>query len=612
MSIKIFSNTIDVAVIGLTNSGKSTFITSLVDVSKFNPVLIKELCDNNGGLTKVTTFYELTDCVEPEVTEVEFNMASIKRGIPAKGVECMNKKLNSSDYKNFKIARVISDENGEFEESLKDNLNEFADKIKKDIKFAISIINNKNADKLLRHIKIRLPVTGGILEIMRENSFDTVVLRDTRGFLDTSVNELEKKTPTLADSGLDGIQACILMNGQNSVMPNLGREIYGEFVKAIFEAVPTFIIERSAKLAGKLEDMVDDKIKIDSDIYDNLVKNPRIVKLNFKEMHKFLAGLGVIDDEGNAANQLIATHKRELLLPEVTCFPSNEEIEYDSDEYKIYKFCTTEVFKRLLSSLNEFRTLLNKIITFFDDKDRIATVQTSFRELFHDNLFSRVISEYADYQCHQYQLVRPVTSGYSKNRLLNNLAKGRLLGERGGITTRSGSEYMYGATGVYAATKWNAINILITTLHNNENFVEVIKELIDETENESIINTYISEIQQCLRYVLQNSFTDIWAHFSGYPIIKRWTVKSDIENMRKLWNKELGDKYGEDAIDSVYYVNIMKYMKSRLADYNFNTVDYIRFSQLWQVCCNTIDSFFGCVSQNHSYVKYNQELDKQS
>ncbi len=591
MSIKIFSDSIDVAVIGLTNSGKSTFITSMFDYNKFNSSLIEKLHDNDGGLTKVTTFYELTDCEKPTVVEVKFDLQSITRGIQENEIESMNNKLIGVDYESFKIGPVVGDDNGNFTNSLEVNLEKFANKVKADMDFAISIINNPKADKLVRYIKIQVPALPEILKIMKANSFNSVILRDTRGFLDVNIDQVQKKTPTLADSGLDGIQACILMNGQDSTMPNLGREIYGEFVKAIFEAVPTFIIERSGKLAGKLEDCVDDNININSGIYNNLVNNKKILSLNFNEMHKFLLGLGVIDDNGKSTNQLIEAHKREILLPEVSVLKGHKEIDYSSDEYHIYNICVEEVFKNLLSSLSEFRSLLNKIVYFFDDKDRLNAVKNSFINEFHEKLFPRIISGYYDYSMYPYQLVRPVTNGYSKDNLLGNLLNEKLLGDRGGITTKVGSHYIYGATGVYAATEWNAMNIMITGLNNYQNIIDVIKQYVGNSENKDILNAYILEIQQCFRYILQNSFTDIWAHFSGYPIIERYKVKSAIIEMRNQW-KQLTDTN----------INHKEFMNRMLPKYNFSNLDYISFFQLWQVCYNTINRFFSYVS-NESTLK---------
>ncbi|KOR89630.1 hypothetical protein [Paenibacillus solani] len=608
MSITIFDDVIDVAVIGLTNSGKSTFIASMIDRNKFGD-LIGKLHQNDGGLTKVTTFYELSDCKQTVVSEVVFDLGQITHGIINNDIEGMNQKLNSNDYKYFKIEPVIASEDGYFNKSLEENLNKIADKIKNDIKFAISIINHSKADKLVRYIKLRVPASEKVLDSMHKHGFKSVVLRDTRGFLDAKLDEIEKKTPSLAETGLDGIQACILMNGQDSPMPNLGRDIYGEFVKSIFEAVPTFIIERSGKLAGKLEDCEDNGINVSTEVYNGLVKNKKVSSLNFNEVHKFLYSLDIINEEGNASNQLIKAHKRELLLPEVSVL-KEKEVDYDKAEYHIYEFCSMEVFDRLLSSLSDFRTLLNKIVLFFDDKIKLNDIHDKFFNSFYESLFSRIIMEYYDYHLNLDRIVRPVTKGFSKDNLLNNLVHGQLLGAKDGITSRSeDGSYTYGATGVFAVTAWKTINTLIVDLCESQDIINSIKKYAEMPDDIDILNTYTLEIQQCLKYVLQNSFTDVWANFGGYSIINRYLAVKAIENSNAKWKNEYSVKYGEDTLNNVYLTKVRDYMNKKISNYRFDNWDYVRFSQLYQIFYNTIDEFFGCVSNNHDYVDKNSPTE---
>lgn len=596
MSIKIFNDVIDVAVVGITNSGKSTFIASMIDQQKFGNSLTK-LHQNDGGLTKVTTFYELSDCDNPSVSEVKFDLDNLTLNIDSKDVVGMNAKLHNMDYKGFKINPVTASEDGSFKKSLEDNLKIVSDKIKNDLNYAISMINSSKADKLVSYIKIKVPASKKALEIMRKYGFKTVILRDTRGFLDLELSESSKKPPSLVEAGLDGIQACIFMNGTNLTMPSLGREMYGEFVKSIFEAVPTFIIERSAILGSKLEDCMNDEINISSDIYNDLVKNKSVIKLNFKEIHKFLKSLSIIDENGEATNQLIKTHKRELLLPEVGVL-TDDEINYDEEEYQRYEFCSLEVFDRLLSSLSDFRTLLNNIILYFDDQNKVNDVHVEFFNVFYKKLFTRIVKEYCAYEKHSNYIVRPVTEGYSKDKLLNDLVHGSLLGKRDGITTPAVDRpYEYGATGVFSVTAWKAINMLILDLSESEEIIGSIKKHVENPEDNGILNKYILEIQQCLKYVLQNSFTDVRANFAGYPIVDRFIVVNAIENAKNKWKTEYSLKFGKEAIDNVFIIKVKEELD------RISISDYVRFSQLYQFFYNTIDQYFGYVSTNHNYVE---------
>lgn len=609
MGMKVFSNTIDVAVVGLTNSGKSTFITSLFNESKIpENVRISELRNNNGGLTKVTTYYNIIDCQSVEVAHVDFNFNNILRGIDDTDIESINKKLLSDDYKKFKIDPVVANESGKYIDSLVSNLNKFASEIKRDFETTIKYINMKSADSLIKSIKINVPASDKILEIMKKYQFTSVILRDTRGFLDTDLSDIQSKVPTLADSGLDGIQACIFMNGQDSVMPNLGRDIYGEFVKSIFESVPTFIVERSAKLAGKLEDYLDDNVQLNHETYEGLVNNKRITNLNFNEMQKFLTVLGVTDDKGMSANQLIDAHKRELLLPEISMLKGNTE----SDDYQIYEFCVFEVFDRLLKTLSDFRTLLNKIIKFFDNPNQLNAIHDKFFSVFYKNYFGEIVKGYYKYYSHAGQLVRPVTQGYSKQNLLYNLSHNRLLGPRGGITTKSSGEYMYGATGVFAATSWNVFQLIIVNLKEYSEIREEIKKFMDD-EGPKVLELYILEIQQCLRYILHDKYTDRHAHFGGYPIIDRDKVVSAIINMRNLWIDEYSKKFGEDSIDNVYLISIkecLENLERKTPQIKLTTGDYIRYSQLYRIFVNIIQSFFETVSDSRIINNEIQSLSR--
>lgn len=597
MSIKIFDESIDVAVVGLTNSGKSTFISSLFNEEKFtNQQNIQELRNNDGGLTKVTTFYNLVDCEKPVVSDVVFNTNNILRGIDVKDIEAINKKLCNDTYKGFKIDLVELDENNSFMKSLETNLQKIANVITSDFEVAVKYINKKNADELIKTIKIDVPASVKTLELMKKYGFKSIVLRDTRGFLDINSSDVQQKTPTLYDSGLDGIQACIFMNGQDSVMPNLGREIYGEFVKSLFEAVPSFIVERSAKLAGKLEDLIDDNVGLSSSIYNDLVKNKRITNLNFNEINKFLGSLGIVDEDGNSANQLIDVHKREYLLPEVGSLKKNLKVIDDSD-YEIFQFCIMEVFEKLLKTLSEFRELLNNIIGIFDVPTQLKSIHEQFSETFYTKYFKEIVKEYYVYSSHPYQIVRPVTQGYEKESLLNGLIRGQLLGSRGGITTRTHNKYLYGSIGVYAATMWNTLNIMIIRFDEEEDLLKRVKEFIKDS-NENVLELCVLQIQQCLKYILQNTFTDIHAHFSGYPIVDRNQAKKSILEMRDIWNKEYSLKFGEDAIDKVYFTNIKEFLNENLPNYEISSFDVIRFSQLYKACILTTNQFFSNVSNN--------------
>jgi hypothetical protein len=593
MEFKVFTDSIDVAVIGLTNSGKSTFIGSTFRDHDFARRLF---AGNDGGLTKVTTHYEVTVCEEPRVTSIGFNGTRLTKDIQPDAVDEMNNRLKNSIYKEYKIDPVSADKDGKFRTSLGNSLLKLANRMKGDIDLAFKFINSKNSDQLFRYIKIQVPVSDVIARIILKYGFKSITFRDTRGFLDSSLDSIEKKSPTLSDSGLDGVQACIIMNAQDAVMPNLGREAYGEFVETIFKSVPTFIVERNTALTTFLQFF---KGKFTNELYEECINNQRIIGYNFHEMHKFLIELGILDKQGNATNQLINAHKRELILPEVLYLKNDDN--NDTDDYKLYLFGVEAVLDRLLRSLSEFRELLLKIVNFFEDQKNVTQIKKAFLDIFDEQFYCRVVSGYTNYVSYPGELVRPVTQGYSKVRLLNDLVNGPLLGSLGGITTWDNSkrEFRYGATGVFAATSYNVLRLIIDNLDKYDEFVDIIKSIVGT--DEKFIQTCIQEVQLCLRYVLFNNFTDVLAHFSGWLIINRREAVSAIEDSRTLWNDDYAKKYGVNAIDTVYLTRIKKSLEKSLPMYRMGTFEYVRFSQLYVACVNVLERFFKCVSNNHDY-----------
>lgn len=590
MKFKVFAHKIDVAVIGLTNSGKSTFIGSLFRNRKLAKKLFK---GNNGGLTKVTVHYEICNCEVASVVHVEFNRAKLLKDISFDAVQEMNKRLNTT-YKEFGIEPVSVDEKGFFQISLEENLSKLKDRIIADVDLAIEFINSSAGDQLFKYIKIKVPGSNMMLQVMERYGFESVTFRDSRGFLDLNMNEVEKKSPTLSETGLDGIQACIIMNGQDSVMSNFGREVYGEFVQAIFKSVPTFIIERNSvlktyiKLTGQ---------ELTQEVYEKYLNNPDVIGFNFNEIHKFLTDLKIIDDQGNATSQLIDANKRELILPEVLALKNDE----NADDYNIYLAGVEVVINKVLYTLAEFRSILLKIINLFEDTNNITKIKDSFVDTYENNFLSRIVSGYNNYEKYPGSLVRPVIGRYDKERLLNDLVNKSLLGPRGGITTWDSrkKEFVYGTTGVFAATTYNILRLIIDNIQEYPEIIDVVSKILGE--DPKLINQGLIEVQQCLRYVLFDSFTDKNAHFSGRFIVDREHAVSAIEVMRSCWKEAYTQKYGNNAIDSVYLTGIKEFLHKTFPDYELTAYDYVRFSQLYVAQLKVIESLFDTVSNNHLY-----------
>jgi len=138
MQLNMIGKEVDVAVIGLTNSGKSTFITSMIDREQFGDAeLLKKLCDNDGGLTKVTTFYSLTDCDFARVDRVEFHNDLVDE----------KKKVVTDFLKKHKIEIPTSTE-GTDDDVLWGALENFRNRLVNDLAYTVGMVNTKDADKI--------------------------------------------------------------------------------------------------------------------------------------------------------------------------------------------------------------------------------------------------------------------------------------------------------------------------------------------------------------------------------------------------------------------------------------------------------------------------------
>jgi len=395
------------------------------------------------------------------------------------------------------------------------------------------------------------------------------------------------------------------MNGRDSVFPNLARDMYGDFVKSIFESVPTFIIEQSGYLTRELEECADDTLV---KAYNDSMENPKIVKRNFTEIRKLLEHLGVVDKNGEATNQLIQANKRQLLLPEIVEL-KNKEKNYDSEEYKLYAVCQMEVLNRLLESLAEFRELLKRIVGFFDYAERVADFQSKVLETFENLHFSDIVTDYLNGNRTNSVYVRPITDDFNMTSRLDDLIKKSLLGPRGGITAKTNGYYDYGHTGTFAVTTWKALNEIIVDFDLVDKYTDLAQLIVNSIEasernNKNVVNTYILEVKRCLKYVLQNSCTDTRATFSGYYFVSRYKVVDSINKVKEQW-KSYEKKYGVNAIDVVFLKKIEEIMTE---EHLVNEVNLARVSQLYVAFRNVIEVFFSCVSNSHNYLGISNEV----
>lgn len=572
MKIKKIGTTAEIAVIGLTNTGKSTFITQLIDKSAINQDDLKALTNNNGGLTKVTTHYKICKDYLPKKLEVEDVIFRGNLELDDKLRDEINQFLMKNEFQRI-----------ENEADLEARYAEIRQKIIGDFSSTVKIINTLHANKIIKHILIKAPASFSIANIISKFGFDEVVFRDTKGFLDDKIDELnEQQGFTLQDAGLDGIHACIWMSGRNSAVSNLAREIYGGFIKSIFEAVPSFIIEQNGRLAGKLLDKRDEVMSNNFSLYYNLADDPQINCVSFKEIHKLMSCLGIEDNEGAPVNKLIKDNKRYFLLPEV---------DFET-ELHIYQYCLVVVFTELLKSISELRDRINEISDFFYKEKNVHKISEAILTIFREYYTPTILNHLIQYK--QGSLVRPMVRNHNFSSLSEQLVFGKLLGSQGGITSRDANgNYSFAASGVFAATMWNVLNSIFVNMGEEKAFIDAVRGCIDSQE---LLPVFTLKIQQCMQYILQNQYTDVGASFGKWPIIIRQYAVKSIQEMRTQWNEEYSKKY-DNAVNTVYYVDVSKCVDNIMQSNITLTSDlYVRSSQWYSAFINSFKLYFSEIS----------------
>lgn len=578
MEIKRIGATAEIAVIGLTNTGKSTFITQLIDKDAINKDDLVALTNNDGGLTKVTTHYKIcSNCAQSNL-EVENVIFRTNFALDDTPYSEINKFLKASGFNEIQS-----------ESELATCCAELKQKMMTDFSTTVKIINTLHANKLIKHIQIKAPASPSIAHVMANYGFEEVVFRDTKGFLDDKIDELDKQQGfTLQDAGLDGIHACIWMSGRNSAVSNLAREIYGGFIKSIFEAVPAFIVEQNGRLASKL-DMLEESASANSLLYHTLVNDPKINCVSFKEIHKLLNSLGIEDDNGTPVNQLIRDNKQHFLLPEVDF----------KTELHIYQYCLVAVFTELMKSISELRQRINEISDFFYKEKNTQEISKAIFKIFEETYAPTTLCHLIQYT--QGSFARPIVNGYNFTSLSEQLVFGDLLGPRGGITTKDNTgKYLYAASGIFAATMWNVLNSIFIQMGNRDYFTNAVKKCIDAEE---LLPIYTLKIQQCMQYVLQNQYTDVCASFGNWPIIKRNSAVESIKAMRTQWNEEYSKKYN-NAINTVYLIEVANYVNDVMQTFTniaSGTDLYVRSSQWYTAFINSLKLYFNEIS-NHPLI----------
>ncbi|MBZ9633334.1 50S ribosome-binding GTPase [Clostridium sp. FP1] len=449
MGYRCFDKKVEIAIVGISNSGKSTFIGSLFD-NLTREILRKISIENKGkGQTKIPVHYNL----DKNFSEDRLVLENIKWN-----EELIQKALESDDEKFQEICKACNqlglkcnDFKGEHElnEKLIEIQNRIADNLMIEELFE-TYINNIGIYNtgIINSIMLKGKPSPTVLRYMDKFEFESVVLRDTKGLLDEEFDKLfekrsleiekekntsEDKYKLLAERGLIGVNACILMNGPNTGIPDGVKALYSSIFEIVANKMPTFLVERSSNLNEKILQMLDDDDELTEETYINLLKNKSISRYSFKNMDRTLEAFG--KNDGTISQELVKRNYQRFLLSDIAdslempCENKEAVIEYE----KSYIFTVKMVIKQLLESLSNLRDTIREASEVFGNNKKkiLEAFIESYKLYFLDNI---ALFNNKKYDC-RIVLYRYCES-IAKKVLSYNSFSGYsgMLGVRGGLT----------------------------------------------------------------------------------------------------------------------------------------------------------------------------------
>ncbi|MVX66919.1 hypothetical protein GKZ28_24995 [Clostridium chromiireducens] len=488
---------IDIAVIGPSEAGKTTFISSLFN-DKISTNLRSITQKNSEGQTKVTTYYKLRsfkECNDLSLNLIEFNYDNLYRILKEKNnksiIEFCNKLGISEKITDDEIESIK-----EIEEYLKSGIDYKKLLCETSIEDIIErYVNMKEIaeGEIIHHIVIEGPASNDIWKIIDSHGYEYINIRDSRGFNDESVSkmkeflenadndkkasikedELQQKIYKYADErGVIGAQACIILNGQNAQVTKLNKDIYGNIIKEAVNKIPTFLIERNAPLCGIIRTKGVDTL--DFSDYKMLLNEDTIFdECNFENMGAALEDLGLYKQDDSPISNIVKKHYKQLLLANVAWTERISE-NVRENNIRIYLFTVKCVFNEIMQAIEEYDNTIEEAISCFQKyaRDICGKFLEIFEQDFKESLYFEGYNNTYD--------SRMVKEEYSKNIARTVLDKeyyGGLVGPRGGLTTWING---YGRTGRYAIallkSAWFEVKKIIDAVGRNDRSAQPIYE----------------------------------------------------------------------------------------------------------------------------------------
>ena len=441
----------DIAIIGESMSGKSTWIASMF-CEQIQHELRKIAEHNKEGQTKLPTRYLLkntgSESNTVKIEHIQWNEDVFHELEEKEDYGCLKKSLE------YFTASVMEEDDtvkntleylkgGGFEKRL--GSLDFQD-------FYQNVINNREVldTNLISYIEISGRINDGIANFMAENGVECIKLRDTRGFWDESLEQMKKRIAAITkersksqyvisslvqdapdavralmdDRGIHGIDACVILaaGGSNALRVGPGRELYGNLLKHMVNTYPVFVMLRTDHMT---EIMMDEPAESYTELCEKLLKKPTFNGM--QDIRDLLEEYGLNKEHAGDGymDYIRRDHYKELLLANLMKNPSEEYQE-------IYTRSSHGALQEMVSQLIGYYQKTDTAVAFFnhigDGEKREKLIKAGYDREFMNEIRTYTLGYYNGW-------FRYVTQ-WLANKIAGEYFGG-LVGPRGGLSTRN-------------------------------------------------------------------------------------------------------------------------------------------------------------------------------
>ncbi len=528
------------AILGQTKFGKSTLLALLSNIF----LRLLRIFSKTNGRTKTLTEYwydRNNEGDEIYVEDIDVRWEKCLGGIQ-NDVKAYNENLekNTILIKVLRLSPLTDDANPR--KYVEKQLKGFMNRPVSDDEIA-QLLCTPGLDNFIRKVTLRVPANNILKVYMEEKNVD-IIIRDTKGLLDVSMDEgLKKTNANLTEVGLDGIDGAIL--GCNDSYPNVIQELYEDILKNVFKSVPTFFVSRDKRMFntfGKKDDFTKEEVEtFINGIQNN--ENPDYEDADdefFRETYKLFNSLGImqkdLDGEYSFSEVYFGRNQTQFIMPSSKSLArfgtgdlTDEQLSSSTD-LRFLQTVVSIIVLRMTDLIVSFRTSVTKLKSEeYACKFMLDAAQRVKGELMED--FAKYDNASRGYDSTIY--CRPQLQSVSKDDIESTIddASQDILGVYGGITTRNNGRLRYFATAVVAVSSRKWLDHIISA-------VEVKNDICDAdghplfsglSGNYAIQTRFVKSI---LRNCLYHDYTDNNAAIQSHLCVDRYKAVFGIEERR--------------------------------------------------------------------------------